>query len=95
MALESLETEQLPSPANAGNHGEFLRNAWYPIAWETEVGTEQCDDIFAREVLGEPIILYRLETGDIAARQGVRQCRAMPLSRPGIRQHRPLRRQSQ
>ncbi len=42
---------------------EFLRNAWYPIAWENEVG----DEIFSRTILGERIIVYRTQDGDLAA----------------------------
>lgn len=37
----------------------FLRNAWYVAAWDTEVSRT----LFAREILGESILMYRKEDG--------------------------------
>ncbi|GAA3527970.1 aromatic ring-hydroxylating dioxygenase subunit alpha [Amycolatopsis ultiminotia] len=39
----------------------FARNQWYVAAYGREVGRE----LFARTVLGEPIVFYRTESGDV------------------------------
>jgi phenylpropionate dioxygenase-like ring-hydroxylating dioxygenase large terminal subunit len=38
---------------------KLLRNAWYVAAWDTEVTR----DLFARDILGESILMYRKEDG--------------------------------
>ena len=37
----------------------FVRNQWYVAAYSEEVG----DDLLARTILGEPIVLYRIQDG--------------------------------
>lgn len=42
----------------------FVRNCWYVIAWDHEIPPEQANGkIFTRTVLGEPIVVYRTDTG--------------------------------
>jgi vanillate O-demethylase monooxygenase subunit len=56
----------------------FLRNCWYVIAWDHEI---PADGLFARTVLGEPILVFRKADGTHAALRD--QCchRLAPLSR--------------
>jgi len=42
----------------------FLRNAWYAAVWGEQL---RPGELFARTILGEPLVLYRLEDGGIAA----------------------------
>ena len=56
----------------------FVRNCWYVIAWDHEVGA---DTLFTRTVLGEPILLYRKTSGAVVALQDRCCHRAAPLSR--------------
>jgi phenylpropionate dioxygenase-like ring-hydroxylating dioxygenase large terminal subunit len=42
----------------------FVRNCWYVAAWSHEVGD---DKLFARTILGEPVLLYRLADGNPVA----------------------------
>ena len=37
--------------------GAFIRNCWYVIAWDHEIADGA---LFARTVLNEPILVYRL-----------------------------------
>jgi vanillate O-demethylase monooxygenase subunit len=54
----------------------WIRNAWYVIAWEHEVPAQ---GLFARTVLGEPIVVFRADGGLVALHD--RCChRAVPLS---------------
>ena len=55
----------------------FIRNSWYVAAWSHEV---TADNLFARTLLGEPLVFHRLADGSIAALRD--QCchRAAPLS---------------
>ena len=55
----------------------FIRNCWYVIAWDHEVGA---DALFSRTVLGEPILLYRTEAGQIVALEDRCCHRLAPLS---------------
>lgn len=41
----------------------FLKNAWYVAAWDHEVGRE----LLQRWVIGQPVVLYRTESGDPVA----------------------------
>ena len=41
----------------------FLRNCWYVAAWDNEVGREP----FARTILNEPVVLFRIESGEAVA----------------------------
>ena len=34
----------------------FIRNCWYVVAWDHEI---PADGLFARTVIGEPLVLYR------------------------------------
>ncbi len=54
----------------------FLRNAWYIAAWAEEV----TDAPFARRLLDEPVVLYRLADGTAVALQDRCCHRALPLS---------------
>lgn len=56
----------------------FVRNCWYVIAWDHEV---PADGLFARTVLGEPIVLYRTAAGTVVALEDRCCHRAAPLSR--------------
>jgi phenylpropionate dioxygenase-like ring-hydroxylating dioxygenase large terminal subunit len=55
---------------------QFVRNAWYPSAWESEIG----ETPFARTLLGEPVVLFRDATGQIAALVDRCPHRLAPLS---------------
>ena len=54
----------------------FLRNEWYVGAWDHEIGR----NLVHRRILGEPIVLYRMENGDVVALQDECQHRKLPLS---------------
>lgn len=41
----------------------FLRNTWYVAAWATEIG----EPLFHRTVLGEPVLMFRRENGEVTA----------------------------
>ena len=57
-------------------HSPYLRNAWYMAAWSHEVG----DQLLRRRLLGEPVLLYRKEAGDVAAMVDRCPHRFAPLS---------------
>ena len=59
----------------------FLTQQWYPVAWSTEVG----GSILERTVLGEPVVLYRKQAGDVAALHGICPHRMLPLSQGTVR----------
>ena len=54
----------------------FLRNAWYVAAWEAEIG----DEPLARTILGDPVVLFRIADGEIAALEDRCCHRSLPLS---------------
>jgi phenylpropionate dioxygenase-like ring-hydroxylating dioxygenase large terminal subunit len=54
----------------------FARNQWYVAAYSTEVGRE----LLARTVLGEPLVLYRTESGAAVALADRCVHRRFPLS---------------
>jgi vanillate O-demethylase monooxygenase subunit len=54
----------------------FARNQWYVAAYGREVGR----DLLARTVLGEPLVLYRTEAGDVVALADRCVHRRFPLS---------------
>jgi len=56
----------------------FIRNCWYVIAWDHEI---PADGLFARTVLGEPILVYRTADGGFAAMEDRCCHRLAPLSR--------------
>ncbi|WP_414635983.1 Rieske 2Fe-2S domain-containing protein [Actinophytocola sp.] len=55
---------------------EFVRNQWYVAAYGHEIGRE----LFARTILGEPLVFYRSEAGEIVALADRCVHRRYPLS---------------
>lgn len=55
----------------------YLRNIWYVAAWDHEVPVDQT---FARTLLGEAVVLFRNEHGDVQALQDRCPHRFAPLS---------------
>ena len=62
----------------------FLTNAWYAACWADELQ----DKPLGRTILGEPLVLYRADTGAVRAlsdtcphRFAPRKRRSAPLSR--------------
>jgi phenylpropionate dioxygenase-like ring-hydroxylating dioxygenase large terminal subunit len=53
----------------------YLRNAWYIAAW----GDEVTRDLTMREMLDEPVLLYRKENGDAVAMSNICPHRYAPL----------------
>ena len=56
----------------------FIRNCWYVVAWDHEV---PADGLFARTVLGEPLLLFRTANGDITVLEDRCCHRLAPLSK--------------
>ncbi|KPG01291.1 vanillate O-demethylase oxygenase [Rhodopseudomonas sp. AAP120] len=54
----------------------YIREAWYPVVWADRVGRE----LTRHTVLEEPIVIYRLQDGGIAALQDACPHRLAPLS---------------
>ena len=54
----------------------FLKNAWYVAAWDHEVSRE----LKPVTILGEKIVLYRLQNGQAAALEDACPHRKLPLS---------------
>jgi phenylpropionate dioxygenase-like ring-hydroxylating dioxygenase large terminal subunit len=59
----------------------FLTNTWYMAAWAEEVGAS----LLRRKIISLPVVLYRLESGRVAALEDRCPHRFAPLSR-GTRQ---------
>lgn len=55
----------------------FLRNAWYVAGWSSELPTGAT---IARRYLGESVVLFRTESGEVAALEDRCRHRAAPLS---------------
>ncbi|MEZ5729121.1 MAG: aromatic ring-hydroxylating dioxygenase subunit alpha [Burkholderiaceae bacterium] len=55
----------------------FIRNCWYVAAWDHEVPAE---GLFARKLLGDPVLLYRDSKGRAVAMEDRCCHRAAPLS---------------
>lgn len=55
----------------------YLKNAWYVGAWEHEL---EAGKPYAMSILGEPIVLYRTESGNIVALEDRCVHRLAPLS---------------
>jgi phenylpropionate dioxygenase-like ring-hydroxylating dioxygenase large terminal subunit len=55
---------------------KFVRNAWYPVAWARELGGA----LTTRKILGEEVVLYRRQNGQLAALQDMCPHRFAPLS---------------
>ena len=56
----------------------FIRNRWYVVAWDHEI---PADGLFARTVIGEPLVLHRTAAGEIVALQH-RCCHRLALQAP-------------
>jgi phenylpropionate dioxygenase-like ring-hydroxylating dioxygenase large terminal subunit len=54
----------------------FLRNVWYPAAWEREIGQSP----YAATILCEPVAIYRRTDGSYAALDDACPHRKLPLS---------------
>lgn len=60
----------------------FLRNWWYVAAWASELGDGKTGSpLVARKVLGEPLVLYRTESGAPVALLDRCPHRLLPLSK--------------
>jgi vanillate O-demethylase monooxygenase subunit len=55
----------------------FLANTWYMAAWSEEVGAT----LLRRQIVGVPVVLYRLQNGVVAALEDRCPHRFAPLSR--------------
>ena len=55
----------------------FLRNGWYVAAMSDEIGR----DLFARRILGEPLLIYRTESGTPVILEDFCPHRLLPLSK--------------
>jgi len=55
----------------------YPREQWWVAAYSSEVER----DLLARDILGEPVILYRTEAGEAVAQAGICPHRAYPLSK--------------
>jgi len=56
----------------------FIRNCWYVAAWDHEIPV---DGLFARTVIGEPLVLHRTAAGEIVALEDRCCHRLAPLSK--------------
>ena len=54
----------------------FLRNYWYVAGYDHEIGSKP----LGRIILGEPVVLYRLEDGTVVALEDRCAHRHLPLS---------------
>ncbi len=59
----------------------FLRNCWYVVAWDHEIPAQ---GLFARRVIGEPLVLFRAGDGSVVALEDRCCHRLAPLSRGRI-----------
>jgi phenylpropionate dioxygenase-like ring-hydroxylating dioxygenase large terminal subunit len=55
---------------------KYIKEAWYPVVWADHVGRELTRHV----VLGEPLVIYRLGNGEIAALRDICPHRLAPLS---------------
>lgn len=55
----------------------YPRNQWWVAAYASEVGR----DLLARDILGEPVILFRTQAGEALALAGICPHRAFPLAK--------------
>jgi phenylpropionate dioxygenase-like ring-hydroxylating dioxygenase large terminal subunit len=63
----------------------FLKNCWYVAAWSHEIGET---NLLARRLLGEPLVLFRLENGAVTALVDRCPHRHAPLSKGRLENHR-------
>lgn len=59
----------------------WLRNCWYVIAWDHEIPAAGSPELFTRTVLGEPVLVLRKESGELAAMEDRCCHRLAPLSK--------------
>ncbi|WP_255325857.1 aromatic ring-hydroxylating dioxygenase subunit alpha [Sphingobium sp. 15-1] len=57
--------------------GQFPLNAWYMAAWSDELG----EGLLSRRLLGRPVLVYRLDDGDVVACEDMCPHRFAPLSK--------------
>jgi vanillate O-demethylase monooxygenase subunit len=62
------------------NHSVWLRDCWYVIAWDHEIPPAHSPELFHRTALGEPILVFRLADGRLAALEDRCCHRLAPLS---------------
>jgi phenylpropionate dioxygenase-like ring-hydroxylating dioxygenase large terminal subunit len=62
----------------------FLKNCWYVAAWSHEIGET---NLLARRILGEPLVLFRLENGTVTALVDRCPHRHAPLSKGRLENH--------
>jgi vanillate O-demethylase monooxygenase subunit len=55
----------------------ILKNAWYPIAWQSEIDDKK---LLARSIANTPLVLFRDEQGRVTALEDICPHRAAPLS---------------
>jgi phenylpropionate dioxygenase-like ring-hydroxylating dioxygenase large terminal subunit len=60
---------------------EYVRNAWYPVAWTRDVKRE----LISRRILEEDVVLYRTSAGSPAALEDTCPHRLTPLSMGRLR----------
>lgn len=58
----------------------WIRNCWYVVAWDHEVPPADAPTLFRRVVLGEPLLVYRSQQGDVVALEDRCCHRHAPLS---------------
>lgn len=54
----------------------FVRNAWYPATWSRDIDRS----LITRQILGDPVLLYRSESGTVVALEDICPHRLAPLS---------------
>ena len=72
-----MEPGKVHSSKSSGGEDAYLRSAWYPVAWSSEL----VDGILPRRIAGEPVLLYRQKNGTPAAMFDRCPHRFAPLSR--------------
>jgi phenylpropionate dioxygenase-like ring-hydroxylating dioxygenase large terminal subunit len=65
-----------PDMPTAHTAPNYPRNCWYVVATSEEVGRE----LLARTVLGQPVVIYRLQSGQVAALEDRCPHRSLPFS---------------
>jgi phenylpropionate dioxygenase-like ring-hydroxylating dioxygenase large terminal subunit len=64
MPLSSPSEARRSTPRQDLISGPYLRNAWYVAAWSDDIADQQ---LVARTIMDEPIVLYRRTDGSVAA----------------------------
>lgn len=60
---------------------DFVRNAWYPFAWSEELA----EGPMGRRILGDPVMAFRAESGDVVALEDRCCHKFLPLSKGRVR----------